>query len=175
MTGNWKTHYVRLCAKRFISGQGSSGEILLDLWALSPIAGWHTNIRTPYIYREFIRTLVYDCRALSLCSPPNAPPGTDPWRPRNGDGVCQLSTKSTQLGLFRIHWDVAGSMFPFYFRLKAFSPSRFPPTFPFFPAFALKNSKSNLGHLLLCVLYRLRMFHRLSKSNSRTFFFQQMT
>ena len=47
--GNWKAHYMRLEAKRFISGQGSFDKIFLDLWSLSPNFVWQTNTGTPCI------------------------------------------------------------------------------------------------------------------------------
>ena len=43
MTGDWKTHYMRLDAKRFIFGQGSSGKIFLDLLSLPLYSVWQTN------------------------------------------------------------------------------------------------------------------------------------
>ena len=58
--GNWKTHYMRLEAKRFISGQGSFDEIFLDLWSLSPNFVWQTNTGTPCI-------LDYDPASIHRC------------------------------------------------------------------------------------------------------------
>ena len=66
--GNWKTHYMRLEAQRFISGQGSFDKIFLDLWSLSPNFVWQTNTGTPCIsiylspYRpsvSFAQTVLY--------------------------------------------------------------------------------------------------------------------
>ena len=77
--GNWKTHYMRLEAKRFISGQGSFDKIFLDLWSLLPNFVWQTNTGTPCIYSQKVNLFV---QLLSLVyQSPSYINGKDPTSP----------------------------------------------------------------------------------------------